>query len=105
MSQQKAVLCHRPNEDKFSFSFHLECEEPKISRQFNMNRPTSELLETFLIRIKENIGKRLESKTKKKKKAKKTPTDDCGSSTETVRACRVFNSKVDYFNHMLQSFF
>ena len=51
-----------------------------------MNRPTSELLETFLIRIKENIGKRLESKTKKKKKAKKTPTDDCGSSTETVRA-------------------
>ena len=85
MSRQKAVLCHRPDEDRFSFSFHLDCEEPKISKQFNMNRSTSETLETFLIRIKENIGKKLESKTKKKKKVKKSLTDDCGSSTEEVR--------------------
>ena len=86
MSKQKAVLCHRPNEDRFTFSFHLECSEPRISKQFNMARSTSETLETFLNRLRENIEKKLESKTKKKKKkSKKSQTDDCGSSTDEVR--------------------
>ena len=85
MSKQKALLFHRPNDDRFTFSFQLECEEPKINKQFNMTRSTSETLETFLNRLRENIAKKLESKTKKKKKSKKSLTDDCGSLAEEVR--------------------
>jgi len=102
MSKQKAVLCHRPNEDRFTFSFHLECSEPRISKQFNMARSTSETLETFLNRLRENIEKKLESKTKKKKKSKKSQTDDCGSSIDEAAATHVPEIKVKLNNELFQ---
>ena len=87
MSRKKAVLYHWPNEDRFVFSFHLECLQPKINNQFNMARSSSETLESFINRLKENVGKKLEKKNKKK--VKKSKSDDCGASTEVERVIAI----------------
>jgi hypothetical protein len=47
-----------------------------------MARSTSETLETFLNRLRENIEKKLESNTKKKKKSKKTRHASSSSESE-----------------------
>ena len=64
----KAIVCHQENEDKFTFSFRLECSQPiNVKREFNMCRNINEDMTAFTHRLTENITKKLEKKTKKAK--------------------------------------
>ena len=69
-SKKLAVLSHHVNDKMFSFSFYLECPQPAINRQFNMQRSNDDTMEKFHYRLKENLMKVVAKKNKKAKKAK-----------------------------------
>lgn len=79
-ARKSAILCHKNGEEYFTFSFWLDCPEPKINKQFNMNRKAEEPLESFLSRLRENLLKQMTKK--KSKKSKKTQNEDTGSPKE-----------------------
>ena len=75
-----AILLYQPGEEKFTFSYHLQCDNPKIDKQFNTSRNADETMEAFLNRMKENLRKQFEKK--KSKKAKKSIDQDVASSDD-----------------------
>ena len=75
-----AILLYQPGEEKFTFSYHLQCDNPKIDKQFNTSRNADETMEPFLNRMKENLRKQFEKK--KSKKAKKDIDQDVSSSAD-----------------------
>ena len=73
-----AILLYQPGEEKFTFSYHLQCDNPKIDKQFNTSRNADETMEAFLNRMKENLRKQFEKK--KSKKSKKSIDQDVASA-------------------------
>ncbi len=68
--RQVAVVKQSLEDNKFTFSFFLNNDEPKISKQFNMCRGLDEPMASFLSRLEANLDKVVDKKAAKKKKAK-----------------------------------
>ena len=89
-SKNLAVFSQHLDNNMFSFSFYLDCPEPKISRQFNMARSNDETMDGFMHRLRENLKKVV---SKKNKKAKKKPGDVSNAIEEPILPiCFVKNS-------------
>ena len=89
-----AILLYQPGEEKFTFSYHLQCDNPKIDKQFNTSRNADETMEAFLNRMKENLRKQFEKK--KSKKAKKSIDQDVASLDDMSCSTPI---NVEFKNH------
>ena len=89
--KHSAILCHKEGDEKFNFSFFLDCPEPKISKQFNMARNVEEPMSNFLFRLKENLLK--QTQKKKSKKSKKSKEEDTGSANDSNEVSIIFKNE------------
>lgn len=62
-----AYLRNEQDESDIRIIFHYQCEKLRIDREFNLKRSVNELVDTSLDRMKTNIVKEVQKRSKKKK--------------------------------------
>ena len=98
LNSKKAVLCHWPEKEKFTFSYHLDIEKPFIiKKDFNMERFKDEKVTNFMHRLTENLNKIVEKKNKKKKKKVAEPEENAMEISISENVQFAIDEKIIHF--------